>query len=128
MLNYTSNFPKPPNVNSTGSICVARIAATYLAAAVAFCLLRLGGPNSLSYLRYKAAPLIMSDTTYTSIHLAQRPKENVIPGETFSLRTNPLPKEQDLKDGDVVFRSLYLSLDPAMRGMLNGRSLSYIQM
>ena len=68
----------------------------------------------------------MSDSTYTSIHLAQRPKESVIPGETFSLKTNQLPKEEDLKDGDVVFQSLYLSLDPAMRGWLNGRSLSYI--
>ena len=68
----------------------------------------------------------MSDSTYTSTHLAQRPKENVIPGETFSLKTNQLPKEEDLKDGDVVFQSLYLSLDPAMRGWLNGRSLSYI--
>ena len=59
-------------------------------------------------------------TTYTSIHLAKRPKDKIIPGETFSAKKNSTPKEADLQDGEVVFQILYLSLDPAMRGWLNG--------
>merc|ERR1712144_12462 len=62
---------------------------------------------------------IMSQSTYTSVVLAQRPKALIVPGETFSVRSNAAPKESDLKDGQVIFRSLYLSLDPAMRGWLN---------
>lgn len=63
----------------------------------------------------------MSASTYTSIHLAQRPKDKIIPGETFTLKSNEALKESDLKDGEVLFQSLYLSLDPAMRGWLNGK-------
>ena len=62
----------------------------------------------------------MSSSTYSSVHLAQRPKANIVPGETFVLKTNEAPKASDLKDGEVLFQSLYLSLDPAMRGWLNG--------
>lgn len=62
----------------------------------------------------------MSSSTYSSVHLAQRPKVNIIPGETFVLKTNEAPQASDLKDGEVLFQSLYLSLDPAMRGWLNG--------
>ena len=62
----------------------------------------------------------MPASTYTSIHLAQRPKDKIIPGETFKLKSNEVPKESDLKDGEVLLQSLYLSLDPAMRGWMNG--------
>ena len=62
----------------------------------------------------------MSSSTYSSVHLAQRPKANIIPGETFILKTHEAPKTSDLEDGEVLFQSLYLSLDPAMRGWLNG--------
>lgn len=58
---------------------------------------------------------------YQSVHLAARPKSEIVPGETFEVRSNAAPKESDLKDGQVIFRSLYLSLDPAMRGWLNGK-------
>lgn len=62
----------------------------------------------------------MSKSTYTSVHLAKRPKGNIIPGETFETNTsNAVPKASDLKDGEVLFKTLYLSLDPAMRGWLN---------
>ncbi|KIX09780.1 uncharacterized protein Z518_00861 [Rhinocladiella mackenziei CBS 650.93] len=64
--------------------------------------------------------------TYKSIVLAKRPKDNIIPGETFSLITdNPTPSASDLKDGEVLFESNYLSIDPAMRGWLND-TRSYI--
>jgi len=59
---------------------------------------------------------------YRSVVLAKRPKDNIIPGETFTLKSQPAPTEADLKDGEVLFESLYLSLDPAMRGWLNGNS------
>jgi NADPH-dependent curcumin reductase CurA len=59
-------------------------------------------------------------STYNAVHLAQRPKADIIPGETFVVKKHPVPKPSDLKDGEVIFQTLYLSLDPAMRGWLNG--------
>ncbi|KAL9576372.1 MAG: hypothetical protein Q9212_007156 [Teloschistes hypoglaucus] len=61
----------------------------------------------------------MSPSTYTSIHLAKRPKDDIVPEETFNSKTNDMPQESDLKPGEVLFQTLYLSLDPAMRGWLN---------
>lgn len=63
---------------------------------------------------------IMSQPTYKSVVLAERPKAAIIPGETFHLKENPTITEADLKDGQVLVETLYLSLDPAMRGWLNG--------
>jgi NADPH-dependent curcumin reductase CurA len=62
---------------------------------------------------------IMAQSTYTSVVLAQRPKALIVPGETFALKENPILSEKDLKGGEVLVESLYLSLDPAMRGWLN---------
>jgi NADPH-dependent curcumin reductase CurA len=59
-------------------------------------------------------------STYTAVTLAKRPNGAIVPNETFALKTFPIPKEGELKEGEVLFRSLYLSLDPAMRGWLNG--------
>ncbi|KIV93040.1 hypothetical protein PV10_04285 [Exophiala mesophila] len=59
-------------------------------------------------------------STYKTVVLAKRPKADIIPGETFKLKTdNPKPTANDLKDGQVLFQSNYLSIDPAMRGWLN---------
>ncbi|KAF2682408.1 NADP-dependent leukotriene B4 12-hydroxydehydrogenase [Lentithecium fluviatile CBS 122367] len=63
--------------------------------------------------------------TYTSIHLAERPTSLIVPGKTFTTKTQPLPSASSLKDGEVLFQTLYLSLDPAMRGWLNDKR-SYI--
>lgn len=63
---------------------------------------------------------IMAQSTYQSVVLAQRPKALIVPGETFNLKTNPIPSEKDLKEDQVLVETLYLSLDPAMRGWLNG--------
>jgi len=60
-------------------------------------------------------------SSYQCVTLAQRPKDNVVPGETFKLESKPAPTETDLKDGEVLFEALYLSIDPAMRGWLNGK-------
>lgn len=65
-------------------------------------------------------------STYKTVVLAKRPKADIIPGETFQLKTdNPRPTAHDLKDGQVLFQSNYLSIDPAMRGWLND-TRSYI--
>ncbi|MCJ1402295.1 hypothetical protein MMC11_005515 [Xylographa trunciseda] len=61
----------------------------------------------------------MAPSTYQTIVLAERPKDTIIPGQTFSVKTNPVPTDDDLKDGQVLIETLYLSLDPAMRGWLN---------
>lgn len=55
--------------------------------------------------------------------LAERPKDEIIPGTTFNHKIVPAPTEADLKDGDLLVEVLYLSLDPAMRGWLNSMSL-----
>ncbi|KAF2847571.1 NADP-dependent leukotriene B4 12-hydroxydehydrogenase [Plenodomus tracheiphilus IPT5] len=57
--------------------------------------------------------------SYTSIHLAERPTDAVIANKTFTQKQHPIPSPSSLKDGEVLFRTLYLSLDPAMRGWLN---------
>lgn len=57
-----------------------------------------------------------------SIHLAQRPKDEIVPGETFTTKLSPAPSPADLKDGEILVEVLYLSLDPALRGQLSGMS------
>ncbi|KAH7123943.1 NADP-dependent leukotriene B4 12-hydroxydehydrogenase [Dendryphion nanum] len=57
--------------------------------------------------------------SYTSVHLAERPKGDIVPGKTFTIKQHPLPQASSLKDGEVILQILYLSLDPAMRGWLN---------
>ncbi|KAG5912912.1 hypothetical protein E4U61_007655 [Claviceps capensis] len=61
----------------------------------------------------------------SSIILAERPTDNIIPGQTFHEKKSPIPSPADLKDGEILVEVLYLSLDPAMRGWLND-SRSYI--
>jgi len=55
-----------------------------------------------------------------SVVLAERPAEDIIPGQTFSRRVEPAPTAADLQAGEVLVESLYLGLDPAMRGWLKG--------
>ena len=54
-------------------------------------------------------------TTYRRIVLASRPEGEVKP-ENFRLETVPLPA---MKDGEVLVRNHYLSLDPYMRGRMD---------
>lgn len=55
--------------------------------------------------------------------LAERPTGNVEVGKTFKLEKGPAPTADQLKDGEILVEALYLSLDPAMRGWLNGMLL-----
>ncbi|GGC93011.1 NADP-dependent oxidoreductase [Undibacterium terreum] len=52
--------------------------------------------------------------SYQRIVLASRPKGAVVP-ENFRLETVPVP---ELKEGEVLVRNHYLSLDPYMRGRM----------
>lgn len=53
-----------------------------------------------------------------SIVLAERPTAEIIPGTTFTQKTAPAPTPEDLQDGQILVETLYISLDPAMRGWL----------
>lgn len=58
--------------------------------------------------------------TYNTVVLAKRPTGDIKAGETFELKSEKRIEESDLKDGQVLVETRYLSLDPAMRGWLNG--------
>ncbi len=57
-------------------------------------------------------------TTQTVI-LAERPKGDVEPGKTFKMQPQKKLNKDDLKDGQALVETIYLSLDPAMRMWLN---------
>lgn len=54
-----------------------------------------------------------------SVVLAERPKGPIVPGKTFHQKHTPIPTPSSLQDGQVLLETLYLSLDPAMRGWLD---------
>lgn len=70
--------------------------------------------------RYKKCPSIQTVNTTTCIVLASRP-DGVASAENFRLEERTLP---ELREGDVLLRTVYLSLDPYMRGRMNA-SRSY---
>jgi NADPH-dependent curcumin reductase CurA len=55
-----------------------------------------------------------------TIELAERPHGGIVPGKTFHQKTVTVPDGDELKDGQFLVETLYLSLDPAMRGWLDG--------
>ena len=57
-----------------------------------------------------------------TFRLAERPKGPIQEGKTFKLEKSAAPTASELKDGEILVEALYLSLDPAMRGWLNGTS------
>ena len=50
----------------------------------------------------------------TTIHLAKRPKEGIVSGETFEVRRGAIPKREDVRDGQVLVKVEYLSVDPGL--------------
>jgi NADPH-dependent curcumin reductase CurA len=63
-------------------------------------------------------------STYNSMVLAERPgRGDIVPGKTFALKPEKALSESDLKDGQILLETRYLSLDPAMRGWLNGKRM-----
>lgn len=73
--------------------------------------------------KIKRSKNIMAQSTYQEVVLAKRPTAQIVPGETFEKKEHPMVTEADLKDDQVLVEVLYLSLDPAMRGWLNGTYL-----
>jgi NADPH-dependent curcumin reductase CurA len=55
------------------------------------------------------------------IVLAERPTTDIVPGRTFTQKLGKAPTPADLQDGQILVETLYLSLDPAMRGWLRGK-------
>lgn len=63
----------------------------------------------------------MTTDTSLSIVFEKRPTGSIVPGETFKPVRGPAPTEADLKDGEVLFETYYISLDPSMRIWLKGK-------
>lgn len=63
----------------------------------------------------------MTESQSLSIVFSKRPEGEIVLGETFKPVRGPAPTEADLKDGEVLFETYYLSLDPSMRVWLKGK-------
>lgn len=63
-----------------------------------------------------------------SFILNERPKGDILPGVTFHQKTTPIPKTEDVKDGEVLAETLYLGLEPAMRSWLDGKNNPLLSM
>ncbi|KAK1829363.1 hypothetical protein QBC39DRAFT_135027 [Podospora conica] len=55
------------------------------------------------------------------ITLAHRPTSGIIPNHTFAPVTVPVPSPSSLAPGHLLLETLYLSLDPAMRGWIEDK-------
>lgn len=61
----------------------------------------------------------MAKDTSLSYVFAKRPVGEIVPG-TFRAESGPAPTEADLKDGEVLFETHYLGMEPSMRVWLKG--------
>ncbi|KAJ3381405.1 hypothetical protein HDU92_005342 [Lobulomyces angularis] len=66
----------------------------------------------------------MPTLTNTKILFVKRPTGQLIPNETFRITKEEF--DTNIPDGHLLIRSVYLSLDPAMRGWMND-ARSYIE-
>ncbi|CAG8654692.1 15373_t:CDS:10, partial [Dentiscutata heterogama] len=55
----------------------------------------------------------------TRILFVKRPSGLFDPSETFKIVKEPVPSQNDLSTGQILVKNYYLSLDPAMRGIMN---------
>ena len=74
-------------------------------------------PHITRCIRLRYAAQVCWKTMNTSIHLAKRPTDKIIPGETFEVRKTPIPTKDDVKEGQVLVRVDYLSVDPGIYHM-----------
>ena len=56
-----------------------------------------------------------------TIVLRERPEGDIVPSQTFREEYVNAPTEADLKDGEVLYETYYLSLDPTNRVALKGQ-------
>jgi NADPH-dependent curcumin reductase CurA len=61
----------------------------------------------------------MANETNLSYIINERPSGEIVPGRTFTAKTGPAPKAEDLEAGKILVETLYLSLDPGFRTLLN---------
>lgn len=59
--------------------------------------------------------------TATEIVLVKSPVGDIKPSEEFTSKSIPLPTASDLKDGQILYETLYISLDPIMRYWISGK-------
>ncbi|KAI1412035.1 NAD(P)-binding protein [Hypoxylon sp. FL1857] len=57
-----------------------------------------------------------------TFQLAERPQGLIVPGRTFNLVETDAPTADQLKDGDILVETIWLSLDPSMRCWLYDRA------
>jgi NADPH-dependent curcumin reductase CurA len=63
----------------------------------------------------------MAPSQSLQITLAHRPTSGIIPNHTFAPVTVPVPSASSLAPGQLLLETLYLSLDPAMRGWIEDK-------
>ena len=59
-------------------------------------------------------------STSQSVIFDKRPGDKIVLGQTFRIVRHEMPLASQLKEGEVLFECIYLSIDPAMRTWLNG--------
>lgn len=64
-------------------------------------------------------------TTQKQVHLLARPGVKPITDEILGVVEAPVPQPDSLKDGQVLVKTLFLSLDPSMRPSMNPDRKSY---
>lgn len=51
----------------------------------------------------------------TKVYILNEPPSGAIKPDTFKIETQPLPKDSELKDGELLLKTIALSNDPAQR-------------
>jgi NADPH-dependent curcumin reductase CurA len=51
----------------------------------------------------------------TKVYVLANPPTGAIKPDTFKLETRPLPKENELKEGELLLKTIAFSNDPAQR-------------
>lgn len=64
----------------------------------------------------------------TKIIFSKRPGVDIIPSEVFTTTTSPQPQDSDLKDGQILIETLYLSVDPIMSYWIRGKTYEYMDL
>jgi NADPH-dependent curcumin reductase CurA len=55
-----------------------------------------------------------------TVRLAERPVDGFVLGQHLRHKKSPAPQASELKESQVLAETIYLSLDPAMRGWVKG--------
>lgn len=64
----------------------------------------------------------------TQVIFSKRPGAEIIPSQVFTTTKTPRPQPSDLKPGQVIVETLYLSLDPIMSYWIRGKKYEYMDL